>query len=85
MPKMENHNFITPSAHIVTAKYCRWCRRTSSYERVLFRLGHFGWGKIYGSGPARVNFAYDMDKYVPARHLARLELYKVTTFCAPPR
>jgi len=45
----------------------------------------FGWGKIYGQflcgAPV---FAYDMEKFVPADVMEKLEKYKIATFCAPP-
>ena len=45
----------------------------------------FGWGKIYGQWICGATvFAYDMDKFVPAKLLQKIQDYKLTTFCAPP-
>jgi len=86
MPKMVNHNFIYPLGHIVTAKYWQMVQEDKLHMSVSDSgWAKFGWGKIYGQWICgAVIFAYDMDKFVPARLLAMLEKYKVTTFCAPP-
>jgi acetyl-CoA synthetase len=43
------------------------------------------WGKLYGQWLcAGAVFVYDMEKFVPAELLNRIEKYKVTSFCAPP-
>ncbi len=45
----------------------------------------FGWGKIYGQWICGATvFGYDMDKFVPANLLGKIQDYKLTTFCAPP-
>ncbi|MDR1892372.1 MAG: AMP-binding protein [Oscillospiraceae bacterium] len=86
MPKMVKHDFTHPLGHIVTAKYWQ-CVREGKLHMSVSDSGwaKFGWGKIYGQWICgAVIFAYDMDKFVPANLLQKLEQYKVTTFCAPP-
>ena len=45
----------------------------------------FGWGKIYGQWICGATiFCYDMDKFHANNLLAKIQQYKLTTFCAPP-
>ena len=45
----------------------------------------FGWGKIYGQWICGATiFCYDMDKFHANNLLAKIEKYRLTTFCAPP-
>jgi len=86
MPKMVLHNFSHPLGHIVTAKYWQQVRENKLHNSMSDSgWAKFGWGKIYGQficgAPV---FAYDMDKFVPADVMERLEKYKIATFCAPP-
>lgn len=86
MPKMVQHTFTHPLGHIVTAKYWQRVQENKLHMSVSDSgWAKFGWGKIYGQWCCgAVIFAYDMQKFVPANLLAKLEKYKVTTFCAPP-
>ncbi|MDL2287856.1 AMP-binding protein [Oscillospiraceae bacterium OttesenSCG-928-F05] len=86
MPKMALHNFTYPLGHIVTAKYWQKVQDGKLHMSVSDSgWAKFGWGKIYGQWICgAVIFAYDMDKFVPAKLLEMLQKYKVTTFCAPP-
>ena len=86
MPKMALHNFAHPLGHIVTAQYWHQVQEGKLHMSVSDSgWAKFGWGKIYGQWICgAVIFAYDMEKFVPLRLLAKLEQYKVTTFCAPP-
>jgi len=85
-PKMVQHNFAYPLAHIVTAKY---------WQNVVDGGLHFtvadtgwaksAWGKIYGQWIAgSAVFVYDYDTFNAARLLERASRHGVTTFCAPP-
>ncbi len=86
MPKMVQHNFAHPLGHIVTAKYWHQVQENKLHMSVTDSgWAKFGWGKIYGQWICgAVIFAYDMDKFVPAKLLEKMEYYKLTTFCAPP-
>lgn len=86
MPKMVQHNFAHPLGHIVTAKYWQQVQEDKLHMSVTDSgWAKFGWGKIYGQWICgAVIFAYDMDKFVPAKLLEKMEHYKLTTFCAPP-
>ena len=86
MPKMIQHNFAHPLGHIVTAKYWQRVQEGKLHMSVSDSgWAKFGWGKIYGQWICgAVVFAYDMDKFVPARLLEKMSKYKLTTFCAPP-
>jgi len=86
MPKMVQHSFLHPLGQIVTAKYWQQVQEDTLHMSVSDSgWAKFGWGKIYGQwlcGAAV--FAYDMDNFVPASLLQKMQDYKLTTFCAPP-
>ena len=86
MPKMVQHSFAHPLGHIVTAKYWHQVQEDKLHMSVTDSgWAKFGWGKIYGQWICgAVIFAYDMDKFVPAKLLEKMSQYKLTTFCAPP-
>lgn len=86
MPKMVQHSFAHPLGHIVTAKYWQQVQEDKLHMSVTDSgWAKFGWGKIYGQWICgAVIFAYDMDKFVPAKLLEKMAKYQLTTFCAPP-
>lgn len=86
MPKMVQHNFAHPLGHIVTAKYWQVVQENKLHMSVSDSgWAKFGWGKIYGQWICgAIVFAYDMDKFIPAKLLEVISKYKITTFCAPP-
>ncbi len=86
MPKMVQHNFAHPLGHIVTAKYWQMVQENKLHMSVSDSgWAKFGWGKIYGQWICgAIVFAYDMDKFIPAKLLEIISKYKITTFCAPP-
>ncbi len=86
MPKMVQHSFAHPLGHIVTAKYWHQVQENKLHMSVTDSgWAKFGWGKIYGQWICgAVVFAYDMDKFIPAKLLEKMSQYKLTTFCAPP-
>lgn len=85
-PKMVQHNHTHPLGHIVTAKYWQQVQENKLHMSVSDSgWAKFGWGKIYGQwicGAAI--FCYDFKKFVPTKLLKMIEIYKITTFCAPP-
>ncbi len=85
-PKAVEHNFAHPLGHIITAKYWQQVREDKLHMSVTDSgWAKFGWGKIYGQWICGATiFAYDMDKFVPAKLLQKIQDYKLTTFCAPP-
>ena len=80
------HNFAHPLGHILTAKYWQQVEENTLHMSVTDSgWAKFGWGKIYGQWIAGATiFAYDMDKFVPAKLLQKIQDYRLTTFCAPP-
>ncbi|HOD93630.1 MAG TPA: AMP-binding protein [Clostridia bacterium] len=86
MPKMVHHDYSYPLGHIVTAKYWQCVEKGKLHMSVSDSgWAKFGWGKIYGQWICGATvFAYDMDKFIPAKLLSMMEKYKLTTFCAPP-
>ncbi len=85
-PKMISHNYTHPLGHIVTAKYWHQVQENKLHMSVSDSgWAKFGWGKIYGQWICgAVQFVYDMDKFIPAKLLQKIQDYKLTTFCAPP-
>ena len=85
-PKMAIHGQLYPLGHIATARY--W--HTNKPGGLHFTISDTGWakagwGKIYGQWLCECAvFAYDFDRFDPAKILEMLETYRVTTFCAPP-
>ncbi len=86
MPKMVMHNYLHPLGQIVTAKYWQQVQPNKLHMSVSDSgWAKFGWGKIYGQWCCGATiFAYDMDRFVPAKLLEMMEKYRLTTFCAPP-
>ncbi|MDO5477643.1 MAG: AMP-binding protein [Clostridia bacterium] len=86
MPKMVMHNYFHPLGHIVTAKYWQQVEENKLHMSVSDSgWAKFGWGKIYGQWICGATiFAYDMEKFIPAKLLSMMEKYRLTTFCAPP-
>ena len=87
MPKMAAHDFLYPLCHLTTAKF--WHGLDSS--DLHLSIADTGWAKaswslIYGQWICEAAvFVYDYDgKFQPADHLALIDKYKVTSFCAPP-
>ncbi len=85
-PKMVQHNFIYPIAHIITAKY--WQRVSDGGLHLTVAETGWAkamWGKIYGQwicGSAVM--VYDMASFSPSKTIDVIAKYRVTTFCAPP-
>lgn len=85
-PKMVVHNFAYPVAHIMTAKY--W--HNVDPDGLHLTVAETGWakavwGKLYGQWFLAAGiFVFDFDKFSPNEILAKIEKYKITTFCAPP-
>ena len=86
MPKMVQHTYEYPLAHIITAKYWQNVGENELHMTVADSgWAKFSWGKLYGQWLCgAVVFAYDMEKFVPAKVLELIEKYDVSTFCAPP-
>ncbi len=84
--KAVEHTFAHPLGHIITAKYWQQVRENELHMSVTDSgWAKFGWGKIYGQWiSGAVVFAYDMEKFVPAKLLQVIQDNKLTTFCAPP-
>jgi acetyl-CoA synthetase len=85
-PKMVSHDFTYPLGHLSTGVL--WHRVIDG--GLHFTISDTGWlkslwGKMYGQwlGESAI-FTYDFDKFNAADILAKLEKYKITTFCAPP-
>lgn len=86
LAKMVRHNHTHPLGHIITAKYWQQVQENKLHLSVSDSgWAKFGWGKIFGQWICGASiFAYDMDKFVPAKLLAMVEKYGITSFCAPP-
>ncbi len=86
LPKMVQHNFVYPLAHILTAGY--W--QNVEEGGLHFTVAETGWmkavwGKLYGQwfcGSAI--FIYDHEYFNAPNMMSKIAKYKVTSFCAPP-
>ncbi len=86
LPKMIQHDFTYPLAHIITAKY--WQNVVD--DGLHYTVADTGWaksvwGQIYGqwiSGSAV--FVYDYERFDAGKMLEKASKYGVTTYCAPP-
>lgn len=86
LPKMIQHDFTYPLAHIITAKY--WQNVVD--DGIHYTVADTGWaksvwGQIYGqwiSGSAV--FIYDYERFDAGQMLEKASKYGVTTYCAPP-
>ncbi len=85
-PKLVQHSFSYPLAHIVTAKYWQKVFKKGIHLTVSDTgWGKAAWGKIYGQWAVGATvMVYDYDKFYPDKMLDVIEKYNVTTFCAPP-
>ncbi len=85
-PKMALHDFYYPLGHIVTARF--WHANTP--DGLHFTISDTGWakaawGKLYGQWLSECAvFVYDFERFNAQEILAKLEQYRITTFCAPP-
>ncbi|MDR0501073.1 MAG: AMP-binding protein [Coriobacteriales bacterium] len=86
LAKMCCHNFVHPLGHILTAKYWQQVQEDKLHCSVTDSgWAKFGWGKIYGQWIAGATiFAYDALRFDPKKLLAKIEQYRITTFCVPP-
>ena len=84
--KAVEHTFAHPLGHIITARYWQQVQEDQLHMSVTDSgWAKFGWGKIYGQWICGATiFAYDMEKFVPAKLLQKIQDYQLTTFCAPP-
>lgn len=84
--KAVEHTFAHPLGHIITARYWQQVQEDTLHMSVTDSgWAKFGWGKIYGQWICGATiFAYDMEKFVPAKLLQKIQDYELTTFCAPP-
>lgn len=86
LPKMIQHDYTYPLAHIITAKY--W--QNVVEDGLHYTVADTGWaksvwGQIYGqwiSGSAV--FVYDYEKFDATNMLEKASRHGVTTYCAPP-
>ncbi len=85
-PKIITHDFKYPLGHIMTGVF--WHHVVDG--GMHFTISDTGWakslwGKYYGQWMGETaNFVYDFEKFDGADILAKIEKYKITTFCAPP-
>ncbi|MCG2828685.1 AMP-binding protein [Methanothermobacter sp. K4] len=86
MPKMIEHDHTYPLGHIITAKYWQNVREDGLHYTVADTgWAKAMWGQIYGQWIAgSAVFVYDYDRFDPEKMLEKLEMYDITTFCAPP-
>ncbi len=86
LPKMIQHDFTYPLAHIITAKY--W--QNVIEDGLHYTVADTGWaksvwGQIYGQWIAgSAVFVYDYERFDAGNMLKYASKNGVTTYCAPP-
>ena len=85
-PKLVEHCYSYPFAHIITAKYWQNVKQNGLHLTVSDTgWGKAAWGKLYGQWMAGTTvMVYDFDKFVANDMLNIIEKYQINTFCAPP-
>lgn len=85
-PKMVQHDFVYPLAHILTARYWQHVEDDGLHYTVADSgWAKAVWGKIYGQWLAgSAVFVYDYERFTAAGVLGLATRHGVTSFCAPP-
>lgn len=85
-PKMVEHNYLYPLAHIITAKYWQNVVEDGLHHTAADTgWGKAVWGNLYGQWIAGTSvFIYDYERFNGLNLLNKLIENKVNTFCAPP-
>ena len=85
-PKMVRHGHAYAIGHIITARH--WHNVVPDGLHLTVSDTGWGkalWGKLYGQWFCGAGvFVYDFNKFAPRDLLAKIEQYRITTFCAPP-
>ncbi len=85
-PKMVQHDFSYPLAHIVTAK--NWyCVNPDGLHFTIADTGWIkcAWGKLYAPWMMEGGiFVYEFEKFDPSDIMDKIEKHRITTLCSPP-
>ena len=85
-PKMVQHDYSYPLAHIVTAK--NWyCVNPDGLHFTIADTGWIkcAWGKLYAPWMMEGGiFVYEFEKFEPSDIMDKIEKYRITTLCSPP-
>ncbi len=85
-PKMVQHDFAYPLAHIITAGYWQNVKDGGLHLTVADSgWAKCVWGKLYGQWLCGTSvFVYDYERFDAKNMLSMATKYGVSTFCAPP-
>lgn len=86
MPKIVTHtHFSYPFGHLTTASWIGLQRVDIHYNISQPGWAKFAWSSFFAPWSIGATvFAFHQTKFNAADHLAMIEKYKITTFCAPP-
>lgn len=85
LPKMVQHDYTYPLAHIITAHWQNVMEDGLHYTVADTGWAKAMWGQIYGQWvKGSAVFVYDYDRFDAANMLEKASKYGVSTFCAPP-
>jgi len=87
MPKVVTHTHLSyPLGHLTTASWIGIKQDDIHYNISQPGWAKFAWSSFFApwSVGATVFAFYQPGRFNPGMHLAMLEKYKITTFCAPP-
>ncbi len=86
MPKMVEHDFFYPLAHIVTSLYWQQCV-DGGIHLTISETGWAKsvWGKLYGQWlTGSAVFVYEFERFIAKDILKQISDHGITSFCAPP-
>ena len=85
-PKMVAHDFLYALGHLTTGVYWHNLHANSLHLTVADTgWGKAVWGKLYGQWFAGATvFVYDHEKFTAEKIMRQMEIYHITSFCAPP-
>ena len=87
MPKVVTHTQLSyPLGHLTTASWIGLRENDIHYNISQPGWAKFAWSSFFAAWNtgATVFAFYQASRFIAKEHLAMMEKYKVTTFCAPP-
>lgn len=86
MPKVVTHTHLSyPFGHLTTASWIGLKQGDVHYNISQPGWAKFAWSSFFAPWSVGATvFAFYQPRFVAKEHLAMMEKYKVTTFCAPP-
>jgi acyl-coenzyme A synthetase/AMP-(fatty) acid ligase len=86
MPKVVTHTHLSyPFGHLTTASWIGLQKGDVHYNISQPGWAKFAWSSFFAPWSVGATvFAFHQQRFVAKEHLAMIEKFKITTFCAPP-